>query len=117
MMYKGPMEEEKSSNKNHWHGFCIDLLDEISNSLGFNYTIHPVADGNYGVGRMINGKEVWDGIIGELQSQVSTIRSCVNFGENPNQYHFSLRKSSRHLEGLRIKDVFLFSVMFYNDLP
>uniref|UniRef100_A0A158QGX0 Glutamate receptor ionotropic, kainate 2 n=1 Tax=Rodentolepis nana TaxID=102285 RepID=A0A158QGX0_RODNA len=69
MMYKGPPGEVKSINKDHWYGFCIDLLDEISTSLGFNYTIHPVADGNYGVGKMINGKEVWDGIIGELQSQ------------------------------------------------
>ncbi|KAM3181070.1 hypothetical protein ACTXT7_015076 [Hymenolepis weldensis] len=77
MMYKGPMEEEKSSNKNHWYGFCIDLLDEISSSLGFNYTIHPVADGNYGVGKMINGKEVWDGIIGELQSQKADLAAAM----------------------------------------
>lgn len=71
MMYKGPPGDIRSSDKQHWYGFCIDLLDQISQSLEFNYTIHPVMDNNYGVGKMINGKEVWDGIVGELQFQVS----------------------------------------------
>ncbi|KAL5960897.1 Glutamate receptor ionotropic kainate 2 [Taenia solium] len=67
MMYKGPAGERKSSNPQDWHGFCIDLLDECAVALEFNYTVHPVTDGNYGTARIINGQEVWDGIIGELQ--------------------------------------------------
>ncbi|CDS37723.1 Glutamate receptor ionotropic kainate 2 [Echinococcus multilocularis] len=67
VMYKGPAGEEKSSNPKDWHGFCIDLLDECAAALEFNYTVHPVTDGNYGTAKIINGQEVWDGIIGQLQ--------------------------------------------------
>ncbi|KAM3183160.1 hypothetical protein ACTXT7_010896 [Hymenolepis weldensis] len=67
MMYRGPPGEPKSTNPKDWHGFCIDLLDLCSKRLEFNYTVHPVSDGNYGSGKIINGVEVWDGIIGELQ--------------------------------------------------
>lgn len=70
MMYKGPAGEKKSSNPKDWHGFCIDLLDECAAALEFNYTVHPVTDGNYGTARIINGQEVWDGIIGQLQFRV-----------------------------------------------
>ncbi|VDO01164.1 unnamed protein product [Rodentolepis nana] len=66
-MYRGPPGEKKSTNPKDWHGFCIDLLDLCSKKLQFNYTVHPVSDGNYGTGKIINGVEVWDGIIGELQ--------------------------------------------------
>ncbi len=71
MMYKGPPGEVKSSDPKDWHGFCIDLLNECAAVLDFNYTVHPVSDGNYGTGKMVNGREVWDGIIGELQFRVS----------------------------------------------
>ncbi|KAL5108133.1 Glutamate receptor ionotropic kainate 2 [Taenia crassiceps] len=67
MMYKGPAGDKKSSNPKDWHGFCIDLLDECAAALEFNYTVHPVTDGNYGTARIVNGQEVWDGIIGQLQ--------------------------------------------------
>ena len=70
MMYKGPPGEVKSSNRKDWHGFCIDLLNECAKELEFNYTVHPVTDGNYGTAKIINGQEVWDGIIGELQFRV-----------------------------------------------
>ncbi len=72
-MYKGPIGGEKSTDPKDWHGFCIDLLNECSAALDFNYTVHPVADGNYGTGTKVNGHEVWDGIIGELQARVSSI--------------------------------------------
>ncbi|VDM26016.1 unnamed protein product, partial [Hydatigera taeniaeformis] len=47
--------------------FCIDLLNECAEKLEFNYTVHPVPDGNYGTAKVIDGHEVWDGIIGQLQ--------------------------------------------------
>jgi hypothetical protein len=31
-----------------YEGYNIDLIDEISKILGFNYSIHIVADGAYG---------------------------------------------------------------------
>ncbi|BHF69064.1 hypothetical protein SprV_0301210500 [Sparganum proliferum] len=69
IMYKGNLTAagQKSTDPKDWHGFCIDLLNECAAALRFNYTVHPVADGNYGKGQMIDGVEVWDGIIGELQ--------------------------------------------------
>uniref|UniRef100_A0A5K3FIN3 Lig_chan-Glu_bd domain-containing protein n=1 Tax=Mesocestoides corti TaxID=53468 RepID=A0A5K3FIN3_MESCO len=67
MMYKGPSGHVKSSDPKDWHGFCIDLLNECASALEFNYTVHPVADGNYGTATKVNGEVVWDGIIGQLQ--------------------------------------------------
>lgn len=80
MMYKGPRGEKYSSDPKDWHGFCIDLLDECAAALQFNYTVHPVTDGNYGVGKIVNDKEVWDGIIGELQFRVSSnAHLCLSY--------------------------------------
>lgn len=50
-----------------WQGYCIDLLDEISKKVGFNYTVHLTPDGNYGSSTILpNGTEIYDGIMGEL---------------------------------------------------
>uniref|UniRef100_A0A915DKL5 Ionotropic glutamate receptor L-glutamate and glycine-binding domain-containing protein n=1 Tax=Ditylenchus dipsaci TaxID=166011 RepID=A0A915DKL5_9BILA len=46
-----------------FEGFCIDLLEELSNDLGFTYSIHVVRDNKYG-GDTGNGS--WDGMIGEI---------------------------------------------------
>lgn len=69
IMYKGNLtaDGQKSMDPKDWHGFCIDLLNECAAALHFNYTVHPVAHGSYGKAEIIDGVEVWDGIIGELQ--------------------------------------------------
>ncbi|KAL3075711.1 hypothetical protein niasHS_012541 [Heterodera schachtii] len=46
-----------------FEGFCIDLLAELAQDLGFTYTIHVVRDNKYGKD---NGNNSWDGMIGEL---------------------------------------------------
>uniref|UniRef100_A0A914I6Q9 Uncharacterized protein n=1 Tax=Globodera rostochiensis TaxID=31243 RepID=A0A914I6Q9_GLORO len=46
-----------------FEGFCIDLLAELAQDLGFTYTIHVVQDNKYGKD---NGNNSWDGMIGEL---------------------------------------------------
>ena len=43
-------------------GYCIDLLKEIADDIGFEYQIHLVKDGNYGAEK--DGE--WNGMIGEL---------------------------------------------------
>ena len=48
-------------------GYSIDLVEEISQILGFNYTIKLVDDGKYGSYDKKLGK--WNGMIGELQDQ------------------------------------------------
>lgn len=43
------------------------MIEEISKILGFNYSIHIVADGAYG---SYNPKtDTWNGMIGELLAQ------------------------------------------------
>ncbi|KAM4652590.1 glutamate receptor U1-like [Discoglossus pictus] len=44
-------------------GFCIDLLSELSKTLGFNYTISVVKDGRYG---SKDQEGNWNGMIGEI---------------------------------------------------
>lgn len=43
-------------------GYCIDLITQLSDMLGFKYKLHLVKDGRYGV--MESG--VWNGMIGEI---------------------------------------------------
>lgn len=51
-----------------FEGFCIDLLKELSNILGFSYEIRLVPDGKYG---SQDDKGQWNGMIRELIEHVS----------------------------------------------
>ena len=58
---------EALSGNDRFEGYNVDLISEVANILGFNYTINIVADGNYG---SYNDKnKTWNGMIGELLSQ------------------------------------------------
>ncbi|XP_032877807.1 glutamate receptor ionotropic, kainate 2 isoform X1 [Amblyraja radiata] len=46
-----------------FEGFCIDLLKELSNILGFTYEVRLVEDGRYGVQ---DEKGQWNGMVREL---------------------------------------------------
>lgn len=72
-MYKGAISPtgQRSSDPKDWHGFCIDLVNECAKHLQFNYTVYIPDDNSYGSASIINGIEIWDGVIGELQSRVS----------------------------------------------
>lgn len=52
-----------------YEGFCIDLLKDVANLVGFQYTIEIVKDGKYGV-EDPDTKE-WNGIVRELIDGVS----------------------------------------------
>jgi hypothetical protein len=57
---------------NHQYiGYIKDLMDIVSRHLRVNYTIHLVADGNYGTPRTGDGNS-WTGMIGELVTGVGT---------------------------------------------
>lgn len=56
--------DEPSENGRMEEGFIIDLLDELSAKLGFNYTIYEQAERKYGSEDKSTGK--WDGLIGDL---------------------------------------------------
>ena len=53
-----------------YEGYNVDLIEEVSKILGFNYTINIVEDGKYGSYNSKN--KTWNGMIGELLAQVSS---------------------------------------------
>ncbi|XP_078416011.1 glutamate receptor ionotropic, kainate 1 isoform X3 [Cetorhinus maximus] len=63
-----PYVMHKKSDKplygnDRFEGYCLDLLKELSNILGFTYEVRLVADGKYGAQ---NEKSEWNGMVGEL---------------------------------------------------
>lgn len=51
-----------------FEGYCLDLLKELSNILGFIYDVKLVPDGKYGAQ---NDKGEWNGMVKELIDHVS----------------------------------------------
>lgn len=60
--------EERSGN-DMYEGYAVDLIEELSNLMGFKYVFKLVSDGKYGV--QVNG--TWNGMIGELIRNESDI--------------------------------------------
>ena len=60
---------ETDSGDKEFKGLCIDLLNKLSEKMGFHYTIRQVADGQYG------GLEndSWTGLVRDLIERVSYI--------------------------------------------
>ncbi|KAA3672390.1 glutamate receptor, ionotropic kainate 2 [Paragonimus westermani] len=71
MMYKGNTApgEPRSTDSKDWEGYCIDLLNEIGKELNFSYVINLVPDATYGNMRIVDGEEVWDGMVQELKTR------------------------------------------------
>lgn len=51
-------------------GFGIDLIQELSNLLGFNYTFIIRDDGDNG-GRIKGTEDEWSGMIGDVRKGVT----------------------------------------------
>lgn len=51
------------SKDSKFEGYCIDLISELSNKLGFQYNIHLVKDNRYGA---MDSSGNWNGMIGEI---------------------------------------------------
>ncbi|XP_066999463.2 glutamate receptor ionotropic, kainate 2 isoform X3 [Anabrus simplex] len=58
---------EKLTGNAQFEGYGIDLIHEISNILGFNYTFKLVPDGRYG--SLNRETKEWDGMMKELLDQ------------------------------------------------
>jgi ionotropic glutamate receptor len=72
-MKRNPSTNEimKDSDGNAlWEGYCIDLLQKLSELMTFDYEIVPPANGEFGK-RYPNG--TWDGMVGDLAMGVSMI--------------------------------------------
>ena len=59
-----PYVIEKSNGQ--FEGFCIDLLNKISQRMNFKYEIYKVPDNTYG--SEVNG--TWNGLVRELIEKV-----------------------------------------------
>jgi hypothetical protein len=64
-MWKDEATKVDQNSDSHplYTGYAIDVLNELSKILGFNYDLHVVADGAYGIR---NSTGHWNGMIGEL---------------------------------------------------
>lgn len=51
-----------------FEGFCIELLQTIAATVGFEYTLQLVPDGKYGVFDFDTGE--WNGIVRQLMDKV-----------------------------------------------
>lgn len=72
-----------------YEGYCADLAKQIGNYLHRDYLIVPVHDGKYGA---VNDNGTWDGMVGELVSNVS---SAHNKGDwNPHELKAFTRQST-----------------------
>jgi len=64
MFRKTAADEEEPTGNNRFEGFCVDLLEQIANQVGFNYQIELVEDNNYGAVNFTTGE--WNGLVREL---------------------------------------------------
>lgn len=60
-----------------FEGFCIDVIQEISKMLGFQYTFIVQKDGNNG--KFDRATQTWDGMIGEILSGVNGVKNIFSF--------------------------------------
>ena len=57
------------SGNDRYEGFCIDIIQELSKMLGFNYTFEVQTDNVYGSKK---GKK-WTGMLGKIIAGVSNL--------------------------------------------
>lgn len=61
----GASEAAVVNSKDHYYGFCKDLLELLAKEVGFTYKLYLVEDGRLG-SRNTSTEIGWDGIIGDL---------------------------------------------------
>ena len=71
MMLKSDVEVRTGNDR--FEGYSVDLIQQIANHLNFSYEIRIVEDGNYG--SYDKETDQWNGMIGELLTQVRHISS------------------------------------------
>uniref|UniRef100_A0A8C9W678 Glutamate receptor n=1 Tax=Scleropages formosus TaxID=113540 RepID=A0A8C9W678_SCLFO len=68
VMYK--KSDKPLYGNDRFEGYCLDLLKELSNILGFSYEVKLVGDGKYGAQ---NDKGEWNGMVRELIDHVADL--------------------------------------------
>ena len=49
------------TGNDRFEGFCVDLIEQISDQVGFKYILELVPDDNYGALNLTSGK--WNGLV------------------------------------------------------
>uniref|UniRef100_A0A6Q2XSD6 Glutamate receptor n=1 Tax=Esox lucius TaxID=8010 RepID=A0A6Q2XSD6_ESOLU len=62
--------DKELSGNDRFEGYCLDLLKELSNILGFTYEVKLVSDGKYGAQ---NDKGEWNGMVRELIDHIADL--------------------------------------------
>lgn len=60
-----------------FEGYCIDLMKELANILGFTYEVRLVEDGKYGAQDENTGQ--WNGMVRELMDHVSINNFIIKY--------------------------------------
>ncbi|KAJ8412533.1 hypothetical protein AAFF_G00128690 [Aldrovandia affinis] len=68
VMYK--KSDKALYGNDRFEGYCLDLLKELSNILGFTYEVKLVTDGKYGAQ---NDKGEWNGMVRELIDHIADL--------------------------------------------
>ena len=68
------MTPKQEHGKISYEGYCIDLMNELAETLHFTYEIYPSPDGLYGA-ETKNG--TWNGMIRELVNKVFKLKYCL----------------------------------------
>ncbi|XP_061538544.1 glutamate receptor ionotropic, kainate 1 isoform X3 [Phycodurus eques] len=68
VMYK--KSDKPLYGNDRFEGYCLDLLKELSNILGFSYEVKLVSDGKYGAQ---NDRGEWNGMVRELIDHVADL--------------------------------------------
>uniref|UniRef100_A0A4W4FJF6 Glutamate receptor n=1 Tax=Electrophorus electricus TaxID=8005 RepID=A0A4W4FJF6_ELEEL len=68
VMYK--KSDKVLYGNDRFEGYCLDLLKELSNILGFSYEVKLVSDGKYGAQ---NDKGEWNGMVRELIDHIADL--------------------------------------------
>ena len=70
------MVKHNTSRLVSYEGYMVDLMEQLSVMLNFNYVLNPVVDGKYGHRR---GDGTWDGMIGEILNEVRNFSLHVQY--------------------------------------
>ncbi len=63
-------EDPEASGNDRFVGFLKDVLDELADKVGFEYTLYLAPDGLYGA--FNQRTQQWTGMVGEVVSGVSS---------------------------------------------
>ena len=68
------MLRSNDSSGPQFYGFIVDVLDRLSELVGFSYSLHLAPDGSFGF-QQADGS--WDGIIGQVIRKVKCVNNTI----------------------------------------